>query len=736
MLSEPIFGQETIIEGEPLVITEGMADAITAHDNGIPSISPVTTKFDAENFEVLKDIIEEYNIPRVSIAPDADPSPYTVENKYTQEYRENYNENKDRNEDGEVSTEEPVVFDGDKTDAEALEEALTYHEFGPGLRGAAQTGRKLDKAATNEITATDGANPLPKDEIDSDADESYADVPQPYRQHYIAASEPPRHEPAHTPDRSFRTRIIQVDNTLYTKYDFDDYINANYHHYCPPSNWIKNDLIEQNIQASWVKDLLEAEDIEYPTLEEHDAINSGDNDYLKPEWITRLAAEGIAVEGLKIAPPLATVRNYTQTLAPGDIPTPAEASKNSMEKAREKSRPSKINLNSGGNKLFNLSIRDVLGIREGFRGKSPFGHIGDSENYFCVIDEQIAYCHKRDATYNPITSILVLAGERKKTAPRGRMTPREKFKAWEYARKNNIVEAQIPNEGLIYYAKKRGIATADDVQTKESDGGSKYESLDNRSYYQAIEKLTEEYNFNILRDTYEEKQASNDEKAGSQESKKDNQTDRSKNTSTQQNDSTTESESEPESKKSARTTHATNTTDDANKQAENNLAEDVDGGVSLSEIDEDLAASVSDSSSESSETNGETSSEDQETNDGTTRFQTYTPPAEDDEDVDIDRHAVKQFVEEFANVDPDAGSNLIVPKTKMMDAFIKWAKINNIELNKLSQSSAMNIRKGKLKSSLEEEYGITTGRPSINGERTRCFKCIELSDSIEELLEE
>ena len=44
-LTEPIYGIDTIEAGEPVVITEGIADAITAHQAGYPCVSPVTTSF-------------------------------------------------------------------------------------------------------------------------------------------------------------------------------------------------------------------------------------------------------------------------------------------------------------------------------------------------------------------------------------------------------------------------------------------------------------------------------------------------------------------------------------------------------------------------------------------------------------------------------------------------------------------------------------------------------------------
>ncbi|WP_244629413.1 hypothetical protein [Halorubrum sp. PV6] len=70
---EPIYGRETIVEGEPLAITEGMADAITAHAHGIPCISPVTKTFKMKHRDVLADIIKRREIPDVYFLQDSDP---------------------------------------------------------------------------------------------------------------------------------------------------------------------------------------------------------------------------------------------------------------------------------------------------------------------------------------------------------------------------------------------------------------------------------------------------------------------------------------------------------------------------------------------------------------------------------------------------------------------------------------------------------------------------------------
>jgi hypothetical protein len=72
IVEEPIYGLDSAQEGEPVIITEGIADAITAHQNGIPALSPVTTTFKKSDRGALLDALESYSVPRVYIVQDAE----------------------------------------------------------------------------------------------------------------------------------------------------------------------------------------------------------------------------------------------------------------------------------------------------------------------------------------------------------------------------------------------------------------------------------------------------------------------------------------------------------------------------------------------------------------------------------------------------------------------------------------------------------------------------------------
>jgi hypothetical protein len=105
-VEEPIYGLSTVEEGEDVLITEGVADAITAHQAGYACVSPVTTTFKTSERERLADELRDREVGRVYIVQDA---------------------------------EEP----GSDVDEEGR---LTLPQFGEGVRGAVSTAAFLTEA--------------------------------------------------------------------------------------------------------------------------------------------------------------------------------------------------------------------------------------------------------------------------------------------------------------------------------------------------------------------------------------------------------------------------------------------------------------------------------------------------------------------------------------------------------------------------------------------------------------
>ena len=71
-VEEPIFGLDSVEDGQPVLITEGIADAITAQQAGYACISPVTTRFKREDREALREALEDHDVPRAYVVQDAE----------------------------------------------------------------------------------------------------------------------------------------------------------------------------------------------------------------------------------------------------------------------------------------------------------------------------------------------------------------------------------------------------------------------------------------------------------------------------------------------------------------------------------------------------------------------------------------------------------------------------------------------------------------------------------------
>lgn len=75
---EPIWGLDTLEEDEPVVVAEGVADAITAYEAGYSVLSPVTTEFKREHIAPLREAVVEHAVPRVYIVPDGERAAFAV----------------------------------------------------------------------------------------------------------------------------------------------------------------------------------------------------------------------------------------------------------------------------------------------------------------------------------------------------------------------------------------------------------------------------------------------------------------------------------------------------------------------------------------------------------------------------------------------------------------------------------------------------------------------------------
>jgi len=153
------------------------------------------------------------------------------------------------------------------------------------------------------------------------------------------------------------------------------------------------------------------------------------------------------------------------------------------------------------------------------------------------------------------------------------------------------------------------------------------------------------------------------------------------------------------------------------------------GGVGIDVVTGDDSMGTS---SGDREADGE---DDADEEDERTRFLTYEEPDLDNPAIDVDTDAVHQFVSEFAVVHEGDDPSIGIKKDTLLLAFANWSKMNNVELNELSEDKATQPKKTKLKTILNSLFDIEADRVNKDGDRFRGFRSIELSDLGEELLD-
>jgi hypothetical protein len=161
VVEEPIYGVDSLEDGEDVLITEGIADAITAHEAGYACLSPVTTSFKHDDRERLLALLKERDVGTVYVVQDAEmPTSDVTEN------------------------------------AEGWD-ALNVEQFGEGVKGAARTAGYL---ADNGVDARIGELPQPgaeKVDVD-DYLNGWADILAPI----LASAVPAEQHPAYDPQQA------------------------------------------------------------------------------------------------------------------------------------------------------------------------------------------------------------------------------------------------------------------------------------------------------------------------------------------------------------------------------------------------------------------------------------------------------------------------------------------------------------------------------------------------------
>ena len=455
IVDEPIYGLDSIIPGEPLIITEGIADAITCHDFGIPCISPVTRAFKKDHFRPLKTLLNHHEIPLVYIVQDADPAT-VANNPDANPWEDTY----PRAENGTYLTDKDVelpsavsdrTHPSEETPAEVassiwgawpagpISQQLSIKGDGPGVEGAVSTGTYLER--------------------NLDDTEVY---------------------------------LIELPRFGPEKMDLDDYLQNGWMKYCPPIDWIirnaspdQADRDGETVRWSWLEGLKDAGEI------------VADPRLMGPEKLEERGYSTATSDG-----------GFEPGSAPatalfGLLPTvhPKEHGLYSAEEATEMDAPQDLRPGSSGgrNALYDLTLPEVVGKPWGYRGKNPLGDHGDSDDYFSMDPDKGVKDFKYGVSYSPLSYLLCRAGERRPSDPNGELSKREHFMAWLQARRDNLIseDAPVPRNGLFWVAFDEGLATSNDVEfvTRTTRDGTEYthRELPADAYNAALEVIENKY---------------------------------------------------------------------------------------------------------------------------------------------------------------------------------------------------------------------------------------------------
>ena len=112
----------------------------------------------------------------------------------------------------------------------------------------------------------------------------------------------------------------------------------------------------------------------------------------------------------------------------------------------------------------------------------------------------------------------------------------------------------------------------------------------------------------------------------------------------------------------------------------------------------------------------------------------YEAPESKPEAFDPDAYAVAQFINEHATVgNDDEADTMRVPVAQLMDAFDAWAKLNDVPLDDLEFERSTNMRKGKMKKLLKNEWNIEKASARMDGDIVRVYRPLELDSTVTKL---
>jgi hypothetical protein len=158
------------------------------------------------------------------------------------------------------------------------------------------------------------------------------------------------------------------------------------------------------------------------------------------------------------------------------------------------------------NPLYQFRLTDVAPVSNGYRGPNPLGHTGDSRDYFVVLDDEIAFDHKRKTAYNFLTYLAVEAGVRPVEHPNGSFSDAELLDVFIHAKRRGHLpdDAPAPLRVVKAAAFDLGIVTRDDLTEKTihtSNGETTLNAaLPDAAYNQTVTQFESEYRVSPGRD--------------------------------------------------------------------------------------------------------------------------------------------------------------------------------------------------------------------------------------------
>jgi DNA primase len=389
---EPIYGCGTVEDGDDLIMTEGITDAIRSHEVGFACVSPVTKQFKRDHYDVLQSYAERSD--RSYICFDAEESGVGL--------------------DGALRTSWFLVDDGIQARVAELPRSESQEKVDLAEYLKDHDGEDL-RAVLDDAVRPDEH---PQFDPDTHAEESWQSILE---------------------DANPEGQDGEV-----TKRALVDYLTDRF-------------AGDEHVVTQWIQ-----------TAVENDAIQKSETD-----------AEGTVYEPDRLG------RSSNDTSGSGS----ASSSDNQSQ-------------------LFKVSMRDVVRslqkISEGYRGKNPYGHWGDSENYFVVETykgDLRVRDYKADYTYTPVSLLAVASGARSQKSPSGSLSDQETFAAWKHAKEQDIIDDTDP----IPWAARLHIARTHDLAPKEltnravNDPGALPATIHNR----ILDTVEDEYDVNPGKDGFD-----------------------------------------------------------------------------------------------------------------------------------------------------------------------------------------------------------------------------------------